>query len=151
MARRKVKTRSGATLVEAALVSLIFLTLILGTLDLGMAVLRYNVTSQAAAQGARLASVHGSQATGFLGSWGPATYGPAPGTDSNPIAQTIAPYLAGANPSAVTLKVVWLDGGNNPGNRVQVTVTSTYQPIMTFIFGKLNFSFSAVAVLVITN
>jgi Flp pilus assembly protein TadG len=148
---RKGNARPGATLVETALVGLVFLMVILGTLDLGIAVLRYNVSSQAAAQGARIASVHGSLANGFLGSWGPATYGPAAGTDSNPIAQAIAPYLTGADPTAVTIKVEWLDGDNNTGHRVRVTVTDTYHPITTFIFGNPTFNFSAVSIMTITN
>ena len=55
--------RRGATLLEAAIIIPVFLLFVLGTVDVGLAVLRYNILSQGARQGARTAMVHGENAT----------------------------------------------------------------------------------------
>jgi Flp pilus assembly protein TadG len=135
--------RRSATIVETTIVLLVFLILILGMSDLGIAVFRYHVICQGAREGARLAIVHGSLASAQMGSWGPTTYGPIAANDSNAIAKAIAPYLADLDPSTVTLKVEWPDGDNQVGSRVRVTVSAPYQPLMTFIFGKPSWNFSA--------
>ena len=67
-------TRRGAAMVETALVLNIYMLLILGTCDLGIAVHRNNTLSQAARHGARQASVHGALAAPSMAAWGPATY-----------------------------------------------------------------------------
>ena len=58
---------SGVALIEFALTAVIFLMTILGTLEFGIAVWRYNMVSDLAQEGARWASVRGlrgsSQAT----------------------------------------------------------------------------------------
>ena len=55
-------TRRGATLVETAIVLLVFLTLTFGMLDLAIANLNNNIVNNAARQAARIASVHGTMA-----------------------------------------------------------------------------------------
>jgi Flp pilus assembly protein TadG len=128
----KASNRRGATLVEAAIVLPVFLTIIIGMIDLGMGVFQANMLSEAARQGARKAVVHGALATSAMGVWGPGTY-----TDhangAGAIAQAIKPYLVGIDPSTVTITVTWLDGGNAEDNRVRVALTHTYQPITTYV------------------
>ncbi len=48
--------RRGASMVEAAIILPVFLTLILGMLDLSLGVFRHHVVSQAARQGVRAPS-----------------------------------------------------------------------------------------------
>src|SRR4051812_47653674 len=69
------RRRRGATLAETTLVLVAFLTLILGMLDLGLAVFRQQLVSRAARGAARLAIVHGSVAPSDFngGPWGTAT------------------------------------------------------------------------------
>ena len=59
-------------LCEAALTLFMFITLVLGMLDLGLWVFRYHTLAQTARQLARLAIVHGSLAD-RLSRWGPET------------------------------------------------------------------------------
>jgi hypothetical protein len=54
---------------------------------------------------------------------------------SDELACTIRPYLAGLDPSAVTIRIEWPDGNNDLGNRVTVTVTAPYRTISLVIFG----------------
>jgi hypothetical protein len=135
--------RRGATLVEAAVSISLFLTLVVGMLDLGITLFRRHVLSQAARQGARIAIVHGYLAPNHSAadSWGPTpSYFPALGSRSlyadaayqevraddpnDALAAAIRPYLPGIDPSTVTLQIAWPEGDNDVGNRVTVTVTA---------------------------
>lgn len=139
--------RRGAQAVEAAIVLTLFVTLVLGMIDLGMGVLRYNTVSQAARIVVRRAIVHGSLATAaFGGSWGPTTY-TGKGSDGDAIMTELKRVNAfmGLDPSQVTVTIQWLDATNDPEsqqNRVQATVTTSYQP-MTTLFLVFNVSASS--------
>jgi len=126
--------RRGATAVEMGFVLIVFLTLVLGMLDLGMAVFRYHVLAEVARVGARQAIVHGEMAS-ELGPWGPASYeGPAAG--SHTVSETLQSSLPGLDLSGITLKAEWLDGNNLLEDRVRVTASMPYTPLMGFIFGS---------------
>ena len=148
------RDRRGAALVEAAVMSTLFLTLVFGMLSLGGALFRNHVAWEAARQGARAAIVHGrlSRLYSTTNAWGPPpSYDPAPTSrslyssstsctmqaddPSDELAATIRPYLAGLDPSSVTILIQWPDGDNAPGNRVAVTVIAPYRTITPFIFG----------------
>lgn len=136
--------RRGAAAVEMALILLIFLTLVLGMLDLGIGVFRYHLVAQAARQGARQAIVHGSRAD-RLGPWGPDAFlGSAEDEDAHQIVRTIVRFLPTFDPAEVTLQAERIDGGNvfeGPRrDRVRVTVSAPFRPIMTFIFGNPTFT-----------
>jgi hypothetical protein len=127
--------RGGTTTVETVVVLGVFLTLVVGMLDLGSAVFRQHQISYAARAAARAASVHGSEA-GVLGSWGPAAVGPTPASGAGPIPEVFRRDLGGLNPSAVTVRVAWPDGSNEPGSRVVVTLETSYQPALAWLFGS---------------
>lgn len=142
--------RRGAVMVEMAVVLSVFLLLILGTLDLGIATYRYNTISQAARQGARQGIVHGSLAPPAMTAWGPATYSGNAG-DGSEYAQAVSPMLVGFTLSNVTIKVEWPDGGNASQQRVRYTVTTTYQPIVTSLFSNSTYTLSAVSTMPIAH
>lgn len=134
-------TRRGAVTAEAGIIIPVFLTLVLGAMDLGVGVLRYNTLSLSARQGARQAIVHGKLAPG---AWGGGPWGPNPidCTISNPVdidasyaVDAVCPVLVNCPPSQTRIRVEWPDGGNGVGDRVRFTVTSEYQPILAFVFG----------------
>jgi Flp pilus assembly protein TadG len=60
LVRRFVNAESGQALVEFALASLLFFTVLFGTIEFGLLVWRYNMVSNLAQEGARWASVRGS-------------------------------------------------------------------------------------------
>jgi hypothetical protein len=151
--RKRRRPRRGATIVEMAIVLLTFLTLVLGMLDLGLGVARYNSLAHAARQGARQAIVHGSMAD-RLGPWGPATVGPfslgatppsivLPSTDAADIAAFIQPMLVHFNPAEVDVTVAWPEGGNEFGQPVTITLSAPFRPMMTFIFGNPTITLTA--------
>lgn len=149
--RMRRPDRRGATAVELAIVVMVFLTLVLGMLDLGLGVYRHNLLAQAARQGARQAIVHGDMAD-RLGPWGPASYS-GTAADGSPIALAIQPLLAGIDPAEVSIQADWLDGGNEftEEHRVRITVSTPYQPMMTFIFGNPTFTLQATSTMAIAH
>ncbi len=148
MRRSPRKVRRGAVLVEGLIVMLVFLVLILGMVDVGTAVLHHNILSAAARSGMREIIAHGSLAPPRTGTWsGP--WGPGssyPGSNpytvtadkaSDPIANTFQPYLTGLDAGTVNITVTWLDGDNNPGSSVMVTLTATYEPATILFYAPL--------------
>lgn len=118
--------RRGATLVEAAIVLPVFLTIILGLLDLAGAVYRHNLISEVARRGAREAMVLGGGAGPRRMPLGPQTW---TGTAASPgdVSEAVRPLLAGIAPADVSLRLEWPDGSNAAPNRVRCTATTQYQ------------------------
>jgi hypothetical protein len=142
--------RRGAAMVEMAIVLSVFLLLVLGTMDLGIATYRYNTLSQAARQGVRQAVVHGNLAPPEMPAWGPATYNGTAG-DGSAYAQAVSPMLVGFNLNTVTIKVEWPDGGNAIQQRARFTATTIYYPIVTSFFPNSSYTMSAVSTMPIAH
>jgi hypothetical protein len=132
--------------LEFAFVLFVFLTITLGMLDLGLGVFRYHVISQAARQGARRAIVHGELATG-LGVWGPTAIETTAGTAGVPIVDGaddgLQPMLVACNLDETTIRVTWPTGSNALEEPVEVTVSTTYTPLFSFIFSTGTLTLSA--------
>ena len=75
MLARSPSRRPAVTLIESAVIFLVFLTLLLGLFDLGTALFESHVLTDTARQAARQASVHG-QLADALGSWAPPPWAP---------------------------------------------------------------------------
>ncbi len=150
---RRSRRRPGAVSIEAVVIFLVFMTLCLGMLDLGIGVFQYHVVSEAARQGARQAIVHGQMAPADWngGPWGPSTIDKKANATGIPLVTAIQPYLVGIDLSQTTIKAQWLDGGNAADQRVSVTVTTTYQPSITFIFANTTYSLSATSIMPIAH
>jgi hypothetical protein len=135
-------------MVEAVITTTALTTLMLGMVDMGVGVFRMHVISEAARQGARQACVHGIQATttppysGLLGAWGPTTVTVAGNSGDSKVAGML-PYLTGLDLSTVQVTFQWPDGNNNVESRVQVTVGTTWSPILTSLFGASAYNLSA--------
>jgi len=142
--------RRGTTTVEAVIVLGVFLTLVVGMLDLGVAVLRQHQVSYAARGAARTAWGHVSEAEA-LGSWGPTTFGPTAASDAGSIPVEFRKHLCGLNPSAVTIRVEWPDGSNEPGSRVVVTVETPHRPALIWLFGSGPIPIKAVSTMPISH
>lgn len=137
--RRKRSTkisRRGATLVEMAIVMSVFISLVLGMLDLGYGVFKQHVLSQAARQLTRKAVVRGQLAQ-RLRAWGPEEIDMTADSEHEVIS-SISNQLVGWNLDEVNVRVSWPDGGNDSrdGDRVHVDISAPFRPTMTFIFGN---------------
>lgn len=106
----------GSSLVETALVTVPFFTLILGIIACGHLVFRYDSLAFAAQQGGRWASVRGS------------TSGMAA------TAASVQAYVTGQTPGLIpgslNVQTIW-SPDNKPGSAVSVQVTYTAVPLST--------------------
>jgi Flp pilus assembly protein TadG len=127
----RARRRRAAAVIEAAIVLPICLLLLFGMLELSMALVRHTVMSEAARRIARTAIVHGANATASQGKWGPTALA-IDAADDHPAAAAVRDVLMTLDPSQVQINIQWPDGGNQPEDRVDVTVSYVHQPIVTF-------------------
>jgi Flp pilus assembly protein TadG len=139
---REQRRRRGATIVEGAIILTVLLTLIFGMMDLGLGVMRFNMISHAAREGVRQAMVHGGSSFSPwpAGQW-------AASANGNPVVDAISPQLIGCDLKNTTITITWVDGLNSVEQRVRVTINTTYQPLMTYIFGASPLQLQAAATL----
>jgi Flp pilus assembly protein TadG len=156
-------SRRGAVTVEAAIVIPVFLLMVIGMIDLGLGMARRATLSHACREGARQAAVHGRFApAGWNGGpWGTAAIASAPaGTIPTIIQQAdvdgwpanaVRPMLVNCSPSETTVQVEWLDSSDLPEKRVRVTVTSSYRPMTTWLFGGAPITLRATSTVLISH
>lgn len=116
VATRRDKRRRGSSLVETALVTIPFFTLIIGIIACGYLVFTYDSLAFAAQQGARWASVRGS------------TSGMAATAAS--VQAYVTGQTAGLIPGSLNVQTIW-SPDNKPGGTVTVQVTYTAAPLST--------------------
>jgi Flp pilus assembly protein TadG len=126
--------RRGVAVVEGAIVLASLVIVLFGMLDLTLLVLESNTVAEASRRMCRNAVVHGQMASPQMTIWGPTSVTGTAG-DGTEYAQALDPELVTFNLSNVNYTINWLDGSNQPGNRVQVIVTFNYQPMMPFLLG----------------
>ncbi len=128
--------RKGVTTVEFALVIMVFITLVLGMLELGIAVFQLNTVSQAARQGARQGIVRGRTAD-VLGIWDPEVLG-NPYTvglsENSAIPNLLQNYTPGLFADQTTINVSWPDGNNDIDSHIRYRVSTVHQPFVTLLF-----------------
>ncbi len=143
--------RKGATTLETALALSVFVTLILGMVDLGYGVFRQHVLAHSTRQLARQAIVHGALAERM------AVWGPDPisirASQADEISASITSSLVGWNLEEVEIEMEWIDAGNDArqGHRIRVAMTAPYRPMMTFIFGNPSIQLSATSTMSIAH
>ena len=148
---RSSPRREGATILETAVALSLFVTLLLGTVDLGYGIFRYHVLAQSTRKIARHATVHGSLAD-ELGPWGSDSI-TASADGNDVVSQYIAESLVGWDLSRVDIQVDWIDGGNEAekGHRIRVRLDAPYQPMMTFILGSPAITLTSTSVMRIAH
>ena len=119
MTKRRANRQRGSTLVETALVTIPFFTLVLGIITAGYLVFIYNSTAFMAQQGARWASVRGSTSA-------------SPATAAS-VQSYVDTQAAGLVPGSVAVTTTW-SPSNKPGSTVSVRVTYGAQPLSTLGF-----------------
>lgn len=136
--------RRAAVILEGAIVISVFLVILIATMDLGLAVLRHNVLSEASRRLARTASVHGEKAAPESTTWGPAKYKGTAG-DGTEYANSVEDILVTMNPQSVVLTLEWLDASNESGQRVRATVQMKHSTIIPYLFGDKDLQLTAVS------
>jgi Flp pilus assembly protein TadG len=110
--RRFWRDSRGAAAVEFAMCAPILITLSLGTLEIGRAMLAYHSLSLAAFEAGRYAMVHGT------GSGDPATV--------NGLRTLVTAHLQGIDPDGLELTAVW-DPNKQPGSFVTITLEYPFE------------------------
>ena len=113
--------RRGSVLVETALVTIPFFTLILGIIACGYLVFTYDSLAFAAQQGARWASVRGSTSA-------------TPATPAS-VRAFVTGQTPGLVPGSLNVSTTW-SPDNKPGGTVTVHVTYTAVPLATLSLPK---------------
>jgi hypothetical protein len=147
--RQRVQPRSGATLVESALVYPLLFLLLLGTVILVLGVFRYMEIAALARESCRWASVRGKHYAKDTGK--PAA------TPADVYNNVIAPQGVGLNLSRLSYSVTWISDNNDyhtivlendvfpVTNRVRVTIT--YQWIPEAFFPPVNMTSTAESIM----
>jgi Flp pilus assembly protein TadG len=129
----RARRQGGQSLVEFALVIPVFLLILMGVVDFGMAIYKFNGVSQAAREIARVTSVHPCAGTT------PCT--PGSSAETATVIQVQKGLIPGlANPTFMCVdsagQPVAPDPCNFATDSVEVTVTAPYKPV-TPILGSI--------------
>lgn len=143
------RRRSGAALIESAVVLSVMLLVLFGVLDLGLAALHSNNLTDVAQQLTRAAVVRGKNATA-LTAWGPATYH-GTGASAGEIGTLTAASLQIIKKEKVSITVEWLDGGNDDGDRVRTTLNYLHPFIVPQLFGFSSCQLKAVSTMRVSH
>jgi Flp pilus assembly protein TadG len=132
-------------MIEVAIELPILFLFIIGMVVVGLAIFRYQQVAELAREGARYASVHGTQYAADTGN--------AAATASDVYNNAILPVAVGLDPSAITYSVAWNSSNSptsaNPNstppgtpitNTVTVTVTYTWSGVYIYHVGNLALS-----------
>ena len=132
----------GSTMVEFSLISLMFIIVLLGIIEMGRMVLVYTTVANAARAGARYAIVHGKDQSGTAET----TSGPSGPTCPCAGVNTVVQNFASAGlltTSNLTITVTYPGGNNKPGSLVKVAVSYPYDPLVTYFNSLLNTTFGS--------
>ena len=131
--RRRRSGARGQSLVEFALGITIFLTILIGLIDLTRAAWLFNGVSDAAREIARVTSVH--PGTGTLG-------GSTETTNAVAAERALVPGLTVTSYACIDIAGASVSGTCNPGNWVKVSVRTSFQPILPVLsaFGTFTFT-----------
>ena len=127
--------RRGVQAVEAAIVLPVVMMLTLGTCSTAMGVYYYQLVATLAREGARWASVHGTQYAADTGN--PAA------TPADIYNNSILPMAVGLNLNNLNYAVAWNTTKSPYNNSVSVTVTYQWTPDL-YITGPLNLTSTSV-------
>lgn len=116
-ARRSRRRDEGQSLVEFALASVLFFTVLFGIIQFGLAVWQYNTVANLAQEGARWASVRGSSSSMAATAAQLQTY-----VESRSPGFSVTVTATPANPSAAA-----------PGSTISVHVSSSFSPATTLL------------------
>lgn len=116
---RGIRGEKGATLLEFAFVSILFMMLTAGMMELARGVWLYNSVSHAAREGCRYAIVKGSD-SGYAGTL----------TEAQAL---VSDYVKTRIPfDAVTVTTTWADPARTSGTVVTVSVDFSFTPVVPF-------------------
>jgi hypothetical protein len=136
-ARHRRRQGAGQTLVEFAFGITIFLTILIGLIDLARAAFLFNGVSEAAREIARVTSVHPGDTLGSSSET----------TSSVSGERALVPGLTVTGYACIDIAGDPVAGDCQPGDWVKASVRTSFQPILPILapFGPMSFSTSSSA------
>ena len=101
--------------------------------------------------------MHGSLSEPEMTAWGPepvfwTSIGQVDADgQSASVGEVAEPVVALLHEPRTQVEIVWPDGSNHWGDRVQVTVTTPYRPVASFLFGGITWDLNATCSTVIEH
>lgn len=125
-----LRSESGSVAIETALGFMLIMAMVLGIIELSMMAYTFGVLEEAAREGIRYATIHGSDSTNCSGPSSGCTDSSASNVSSD-VTNYAAAYVS--NVSGMTVTVTYPDAASTPNSRVQIAIAYQYQPLFTFV------------------
>lgn len=126
---RILRDERGSVAIETALGFTLIMTMVLGIIEFSMMAYSFGVVEEAAREGVRYASIHGTDSTNCSGPSSGCVDSSAVNVSSD--VTTYANAYAG-NISRMNVTVTYPDAASTPNSRVQVAISYQYQPLFAF-------------------
>ncbi|TWT29139.1 TadE-like protein [Thalassoglobus neptunius] len=123
--------RSGATIVETALILPILLFILIAAIDFSLIVLNNNSLAEAARRLSRTASVRGENSEPEFSMWGPDTFNEN-ASEEMEICEIVREAAVCISPEKINVQVEWPDGSCRVNDRVCVSLQYSHQPFLSF-------------------
>ena len=117
--RMRKHNQKGATMVEYALVLLLFLTALYAIMEFGRFIFAYNVLAGATREGARYAIVHGNKS--------------GSAATASDIQDKVRTWAVGLDTTSLSVTTTWAPG-NGPGSTVSIQSSYPLTPMTGLIF-----------------
>jgi Flp pilus assembly protein TadG len=134
-----VRPQRGQTLVEFSLAATISFALLLGLMDTAQIFWRYVSLAQATGVAARYAVVHGAKSSA-----------PLSAANTTPLKTAVVNQVRGINAGDLTVNATF-SPDNNPGSRVDVSLSYTVHPLTMLSVRNLSFTLTNHASAMIEN
>lgn len=118
MTQRRVRPRSGAAMLEGALVMVAFVFLLVGIFEVSRLRLVASTLEYAASEGCRYAMVHGRDSS-------------SPATNAS-ITSIVRSKAMGMRSQDISVQTTW-NPDNRPGSQVTVSLRYTFQSVLTLL------------------
>lgn len=132
-ARPGADEERGQTLIEFAITVPLLLILLVGTVDIGRALLAYNSIDNAVRDAAREAAVHGR---GASVPWGPTA-------NDVRVRDLVRARAVGVVAQQLVVTSSWPDGNNASASEVVVGASYTFRPVAAELIGNFTIPMSA--------
>lgn len=126
----------GQATIEFALSSIVFLALLLGSIDVGRAFWHYNTLAEAVREGSRFAAINGYTSSTPTGPPNSTAYYAGPPSRDDGVTSVVRSYAFGMDQPDVEVISKWPNGDNLIGSSVVITATYRFQPAATIVVGQ---------------
>ena len=145
-----LKHRHGIAIVEGSIVLSLILLVLLGALDMCLALVRHHEICRAAQKVARYAQVRGELAQTADGVWGPTAY-TGTAADNSKYAKLARECLLSTPHQKVNMAISWPANNCQEFSPIRVELSYTYEPLIPLLWFNQNLSFHTASVMQVAH